>query len=80
MSTLQAKEYKSFEEIKNIDENGIEYWFARELCEVLQYSKWENFSKVIKRAMLACENSGRSIDNDFPEVRKIVQAGATVLS
>ncbi len=43
----------------------------------MDYSKWENFSKVIKRAMIACENFGHRIDDDFPEVRKIVDAGAT---
>ncbi len=42
----------------------------------LDYTKWENFSKVIKRAMIACKNSGHNIDYDFPEVRKIVEAGA----
>ena len=43
----------------------------------MDYTKWENFSKVIKRAMIACENSGHKVENDFPEVRKIVEAGAT---
>lgn len=43
----------------------------------LDYTKWENFSKVIGRAMIACENSGHSVVGDFPEVRKIVEAGAT---
>ena len=77
MSNLQAEEYKSFEEIKKIREDGTEYWNARELSEVLQYKKWENFSKVIDRAKLACKNSGFEIDDHFPEVRKIVEAGAT---
>ena len=40
-------------------------------------NKWENFVKVIKRAMIACENSGHSIPDDFPEDRKIVEAGVT---
>ena len=39
MADLRAEEYKSFEEIKRIDENGIEYWFARELSDVLVYTK-----------------------------------------
>ena len=76
MSNLQAEEYKNFEEIKNIREDGTEYWSARELSRVLQYKKWENFAKVIDRAKLACQNSGRDIEYDFPEVRKIVEAGA----
>lgn len=62
---------------KYIREDGSEYWSARELGLALDYAKWENFAKVIKRAMIACENSGHSIPDDFPEVRKIVEAGVT---
>lgn len=70
MSTLSAKEYKRFEDIKRIRPDGSEYWAARELAPVLDYAKWENFYKVIKRAMIACENSGRSTLECFSEVRK----------
>ena len=77
MSQLIAKEYKCFEDIKQLRSDGTEFWYARELAEVLDYTKWENFHKVIKRAMIACENSGRIVAYDFPEVRKIVTAGAT---
>lgn len=70
MSTLSAKEYKRFEDIKRIRPDGSEYWAARELAPVLDYAKWENFYKVIKRTMIACENSGRSTLECFPEVRK----------
>ncbi len=76
MPNLKAKEYKQFEEIKKVREDGSEYWSARELALALNYSKWENFDKVIKRAMIACENSGHQVFDDFPEVRKIVKAGA----
>lgn len=75
MSNLIAKEYKCFEDIKKVRDDGSEYWCARDLAIVLDYKKWENFHKVIKRAMIACKNSGHNADNDFPEVRKIVQAG-----
>ena len=75
MSTLIAKEYKCFEEIKNIRADGSEFWYARELATALDYTKWENFHKVIERAMIACENSGHDVSCDFPEVRKIVSAG-----
>ena len=44
---------------------------------LLEYNKWENFHKVIKLAMIACENSKYNTLDDFPEVRKIVEAGAT---
>ena len=78
MSNLDAKEYKCFEDIKTICTDGSEFWSARALVPALDYNKWENFSKVINRAMIACQNSGHSIDDDFPEVRKIVTAGATI--
>ena len=66
---------KTFESIKHIDENGIEFWYARELMKVLEYSKWENFRKVIDKAMIACENSGFSIKDCFPDVRKSIISG-----
>jgi DNA-damage-inducible protein D len=48
---------KSFEDIKNIDEYGNEYWYARNLSKVLEYTAWRNFLKVLNRAKNACENS-----------------------
>ncbi len=77
MSNLKAKEYKKFEDIKYVRKDGREYWSARELADVLDYSQWRNFQKVIDRAMIACENSGHEITYDFAEVSKIVEAGAT---
>ena len=76
LNNLKAEEYKNFEKIKKIREDGTEYWNARELSEVLQYKKWENFAKVIDRAKLACQNSGFKIDDHFPEVRKMVEIGS----
>lgn len=73
MGNLQAKEYQSFEEIKRVRKDGTEYWNARELSRVLQYKKWENFSKVVDRAKLACHNSGQNIEEHFPEVRKTIK-------
>ena len=76
MSELQAKEYKTFENIKHTDENGVEFWYARELMEVLEYQKWENFHKVIERAMIACNASKMPVQDHFPEVRKMVETGS----
>ena len=77
MAKLIAKEYESFENIKQIDENGNEYWSARDLQTALDYSKWENFSKVIDRAMLACKNSDNAVSEHFPEVRKTIKMPKT---
>jgi len=75
MADLQAKEYKGFEDIKQRDENGVEFWLARELAPVLEYLRWENFSKVIDRAMLACRNSGFEVADQFREVTKLIEHG-----
>ena len=77
MKELKGKEYKRFEDIKHIRSDGSEYWSARELAPVLDYIQWRNFEKVISRAMIACENSGHSVSDDFAEVSKIVEVGAT---
>jgi len=71
--------YGLYESIKHIDKLGFEYWEARELMTVLGYNKWENFHKVIKNAIVACENSGCIVYEHFPEVRKtiVMPKGAT---
>ena len=63
-----------FEEIKQ-ERAGIEYWSAREIQELLGYSKWENFEKLIRRAQEATKNSGYDINDHFLEVRKMIEAG-----
>ena len=77
MPDLKAREYRRFEDIKYVRKDGSEYWSARELADVLDYSQWRNFQKVIDRAMIACENSGHEVAYDFAEVSKIVEAGIT---
>jgi len=72
MSNLIAKEYQGFEQIKHKDESGNEFWLARELAPILEYSEWRNFSKVIDRAMLACRNSGFDITDQFAELNKLI--------
>ena len=57
MANLNAKEYQCFEEIKHTTDEGVEFWYARELAPVLEYAKWDNFRKVVDKAMLACQNS-----------------------
>lgn len=66
---------KTFEDIKHIDKYGNEYWEARELQMALNYSKWENFEKVIDKAKNACNNSHNNISEHFPEVRKPIIGG-----
>ena len=69
-------ELKSFEEIKRLVEDGMEYWSARDLQKPLGYERWENFSKVIDKAMLACDVAGFDVKDHFPVVKKMVEMPA----
>ena len=65
-----------FENIKHIDENGNEYWFARELQSVLEYKRWDKFNNVITNATISCKNSNYVIDDHFSQVGKMVDIGS----
>lgn len=76
MSKIEKKENQTFEDIKHVDQYGKEYWYARELQIVLQYTRWEKFYNVIEKAKNACKNSGFSIDDQFHQVEKLVNIGS----
>src|SRR3989339_1570286 len=65
-----------FESIKKVDENGVEFWEARELMPILGYSKWQNAEDVITRAAKACINSGQDVYNHFTDISKMVKIGS----
>ena len=67
--------FKTFEDIKHT-ENGVEFWFARELYPLLGYTKWENFETAIGRAKESCLKSGIAIEYHFPGARKMVGIGS----
>ena len=73
----EIKEYTEtvFEDIKHIDELGNEYWLARELMPLLEYSKWENFDNVIQKAVISYKNSNNDDSYWLPEVRKPIITG-----
>lgn len=54
---------------------GVECWSARELQDLLGYSKWENFAKVVEKAKEACGTAGLPVSDHFPDVRKVIEAG-----
>ncbi len=62
---------QSFEDIKHVDENGVEYWYARELQSVLNYKEWRKFENVIKKAKESCKNSDISVIEHFVDVDKL---------
>ena len=60
----------TFEDIKQFTDEGDEFWFARDLQEVLEYSEWRNFLNVVNKAKIACENSGTPATECFVDVNK----------
>ena len=75
MTTNAPSKYseQTFESIKHVNEYGEEYWLARELQPVLEYTQWRRFADVIERAKLACRNSGYNVEDHFADVGKTIE-------
>ena len=69
------KENQTFESIRHIDENGIEYWYARELQRVLDYSQWRRFKNTVSKAKTSCNNSNVRVEDHFANVGKMINIG-----
>lgn len=65
-----------FEQIKNTDENGYEFWMARQLSKVLDYTDFRNFTGVIEKAAEACKKSGQQIPDHIVEANEMVAIGS----
>ena len=63
---------QTFENIKHTDENGTEFWYARELQTALEYAQWRRFQESIVRAKTACEASGLDVEDHFADVGKMI--------
>lgn len=66
----------NFEDHSQTTENGIEFWFARDIQHLLGYSEWRNFQKVIVKAKTSCETTGNGILDHFVDVNKMVKLGS----
>ena len=73
MSELEIYQQKTFEEIKHFTEDGIEFWYARELQEILEYKEWRNFLKVISKAKNSVEATQIAINEHFVDVNKTLK-------
>ena len=69
---VTAYSQKTFESIKHIDENGAEFWLARELQIALEYAQWRRFQESVERAKTACEASGLDVADHFADVGKMI--------
>jgi DNA-damage-inducible protein D len=65
-----------FEQIRETDENGNEFWTARKISKVLEYAEYRNFIPVIERAKVSCKNSGQLIENHFVDYHEMVGIGS----
>ena len=65
-----------FDDIRKVDENGNEYWLARELSRALEYTDFRNFTNAVDKAKEACANSQQKVSNHFVDINEMVQIGS----
>ncbi len=75
MNEIKEHTEKIFEDIKHIDEEGDEYWHARELQVALEYKRWDKFCKVIENAKITCKKSKYAVSNHFSHLGKMINLG-----
>ena len=75
MSDLVEKHKVTFEGIKHTDEDGIEFWYARELCQALEYASWQKFVPVVNKATKACVSLGIDANDHFNHLVKMIEIG-----
>ncbi|MBP3203655.1 MAG: DNA damage-inducible protein D [Bacteroidales bacterium] len=78
MGNELTKEVASlFESLKHINEDGVEYWSARELYPHLGYARWQRFEETVEKAKEACKSASQRVEDHFTDVGKIVKAGVS---
>jgi DNA-damage-inducible protein D len=73
---IQKKQHQTFTDIRQTDESGAEFWYARDLQQVLEYTEWRNFEKVVNKAITACKKAGYDPNDHFVGVNKMVPLGS----
>jgi len=66
----------TFQDHSNITDNGVEFWFARDIQHLLGYTEWRNFTNVITKAKTSCEANGNNISDHFVDINKMVNIGS----
>ncbi len=72
---MKLDDNKTFESIRQENE-GVEFWSARQLAKVLEYLEYRNFLPVIEKAKEACQNSGQDVQNHFVQIHEMVRLGS----
>ena len=75
MNELEKINETIFESIKHVDEDGNEYWYARELQKVLEYTEWRKFVGVMKKAINSCKTSNYVVSDHFVGADKMINLG-----
>jgi len=75
---LITKLHRTFEDSVH-NEDGVEFWYARDLQSLLDYTQWRNFELVIEKAKTACKNSNNEVSDHFADVSKVIEAGKGAL-
>lgn len=75
MSDIEKQHNSIFEQIRRIDENGNEFWSARDMAKVLEYSEYRHFIPVIEKAKEACRNSGQNFMDHFEDYLDMIEIG-----
>lgn len=73
---IANQHHATFEGIRQLDATGQEFWLARQLAEVLDYSQYRHFLPVVERAKEACLNSGQPVENHIEDVLTMVEIGS----
>lgn len=75
-NAVEALHHRTFESIRQINDGGAEFWFARDLAPLLDYPQWRNFLPVLDKAREACRQSGQPVEDHFADMRKMVGIGS----
>ena len=73
---ISKQHHATFENIRQVDDDGNEFWLARPLARVLEYSEYRHFLPVVDRAVEACQNSGQAVEDHFEDILDMVEIGS----
>jgi DNA-damage-inducible protein D len=75
-SEVKNTHIRNFEELRQLNESGAEFWYARDLQTVFEYASWQKFEAVIGKAQQACKTSGYEVSDHFNQMVKMVDIGS----